>query len=186
MDFSAWKAYGGGKTQIYPMGAFGSEYSILHSQRTHMGSGLRQDLATHCLVEGKMYQLTTHFKLYDENMAPFSCSKAAQWGAEDYCVLLALEYKIGTTTNVINLHSNVHAPWVADEFNFYHKIFHAEAELAIADQVILQVKGPRPGVSVLMDEVKLHEYTLPEPSCTQLVRNPSASVSLSLFDIAQV
>merc|ERR1712194_765237 len=45
---------------------------------------------------------------------------------------------------------------------------------SIADEVILHVKGPRAGITILMDEVKLRKYVDAESSCTQLVKNPNA------------
>lgn len=176
LDHTAWKPFGG-QMELQHLGAFGTNTAIMHTNRPSLSSGPKQELETSCFIETKTYQLSTHFKLYDENMAPYACNIDAVWGADDYCIVMALEYDIGTTTQILNFVSDVTAPWRADEFNFFHKIFTANAELAVADKIDLHVKGPRAGVSILMDEVKLHEYVEPELSCTQLVRNPSAAVS---------
>ena len=155
----------------------------MHSNRPSVTSGPRQNLETSCLIDTKQYQLTTHFKLLDENMFPFQCDYKAQWASPDYCIVIALEYTTGNSTNVKNFVSDVDASWEAEEWNFFHKIFTVDADLSIADHVVLHVKGPRAGVSILMDQVNLHEYRPPNYSCNQLVKNSKAQVITLCFNI---
>lgn len=173
-DHPAWTLLGGEIDTYYP-GVFLTNTAIMHKNRPTYYSGLRQPLDTSCFVETKEYQLSTFFKLFDENMFPYQCDLNADWGSPDFCIVVAIEFYIGEEMHVINLLSDTTSDWVSDEWYFFHKIFTASADLSIADSAKILIKGPRSGVSILMDEVHLHEYHEPPGSCTQLVKNSVAT-----------
>jgi len=148
----------------------------MHKNRPNYISSVKQTLDASCFTETKEYQLTTFFKLFDENMLPYQCDLDAEWGTSEFCVVVAIEFFIGQELHVINLLSDTSAAWVDEDWYFFHKIFTASADLSIADSASILIKGPRSGVSVLMDEVHLHEYYEPVTYCSQLVKNSNALV----------
>lgn len=173
-DMNAWEAYGGA-TRLNDGGSFSSASAILHFNRPSRTSGMKQKIDTSCLVEKKMYQFSAHFQLFNETGGAFYCDCDAKWGDIDYCMILGVHYKIGNAKEKVLYFTNgFPSGWVAEEFNFFSTVVTIPAELSMATEAYIVIKGPRAGVSILSDMIEFKEYTPPTRKCGQMIRNPNA------------
>merc|ERR1712071_151882 len=110
-----------------------------------------------CLVEGRQYEFLADFKLLDEmnGGTPVACKRNVPWGDPDYCPLLSIMLMDdnGSAAAPVNLQNADPSTWFASEFNRYHTTFTVTAEMVAAYEVYIMFKGPRPGVTMLFDNV---------------------------------
>ena len=176
-DISGWSVRQSGTLDIYNDGADSTENSLKVSDRQMSGAGLKVDLNTTCLVEGKRYEFKAQTKLIDADGQPFACIASKGYNDPLACPLLGFEFINNGTSDVKHYSNDNPAEYEADGWNHYRAVFTITHQLATAESAFLMVQGPAPGVEIAIDRVTLKVHQPPQANCGQLVVNNNAEVS---------
>jgi len=172
---------GGGQIVIHPEGAGGSMNSYGHFGRTTIGGGPSHLIDLGCLVLGRQYEFTAKFKLLDENnnMTAYHCRNDVAWGDPQLCPLLSITMvdSSGNPTSPQNLANIDPSTIFADNFNNYKAIFTVDTAMASANEARIMIKGVRPGVATLLDDIEINLYEPPQYDCNALIPSGDFEVS---------
>jgi hypothetical protein len=166
---------GGGALSILNQGAEGSSKSLMLVERQAIGAGIKYDLNTTCLVEGKRYNFRTFHRLFvEDTMEPFVCDRSKGFGDPLQCPLLGFDITVNGTRSVAYYGNDHPAVFEADQWNEYQTIFTVSHEMATADSAFLMFQGATPGINIDIDRVSMNVYEPPTANCQQLVVNNNA------------
>lgn len=171
-----WRVHNGagGYVGIHPGGAGGSKFAYGHFGRKDKGGGPGLELDVGCLVNGTTYEFSAMLRLLDEydNNEYVACNRYLAWGDPDFCPLMSITFKDGTSAFTKNYDNMIPLTFVADDWNSYTARFTVTEEMQAMKTAVLVFKGVRPGLAILYDDVKLEVYEdLPPPGCSSLVIN---------------
>lgn len=168
-----WEQKGGpGSIKIVDGGASGSLKSFASVGRTSYAEGPSHPIEVLCLTRNVEYVIKAKFKLL-ENGTPFMCNKQAPWSDPLSCPVVSLILLLpnGVGQKVVDLDNSVPTEWIPEEFNDYAGIFTADEEMLNATVAHIMIKGPKPGVSILFDEISVSMYSEGEINCENLIVN---------------
>ena len=156
-----------------------------HFGRTSSGGGPSHIIDLGCLILGRQYEFTAKFKLLDEdnNNAPYHCRNDVAWGDPLLCPIFAITMidSDGNPVDAQNYNNIDPSTITAENFNKYRAIFTVDEAMATATEARILIKGPRPGVATLMDDIEINLYEPPPHDCTELVPNGDFEVSILCF-----
>jgi len=126
-------------------------------------------------VEGAQYEFTAKFKLIDEknNNEPVACRNDVAWGDPKLCPIFAI-IRVdadGNNVNAVNYINTDPSTSNATAFNKYRAIFTVDEDMASSKKASFILKGTRPEVATLFDDVVIKLYEPPEANCDRMVAN---------------
>lgn len=146
--------------------------AIEHYNRESKSSAIKVHLHPPCMVEGTHYVFKGVFKLYNEDGTPYWCNKESQFGANDFCVFASLYINDDTgTTHPVHMPNKSPEPWNTTDWNIYRADFIIDIDLAKAQAVKLLIRGPKAGISVVADDLRIEKYVPPLSDCSNLIKN---------------
>ena len=177
MGNDEWNTYSGGHVGVYEEG-FNSTTSIQHFDRTSSQSSLVHYLNPECLIEGQHYVFRAQFKLLDEDGNPYECDKSNFLANPEPCIIASLYVELPHGIAPLHIPNKSPTPWKATEWNVYRSDFMINFDFAEADLAELKIRGPKAGITVLMDNASIQTYVKPEIDChSNFVKNGDAEVS---------
>ena len=148
--------------------------AIAHYERTSSASSLVHRINPDCLIEGKHYVFRAQFKLVDEDDNPYMCDKDSD---DDPCMIASLYIEHPQGKEALHLPNKSPHEWDESDWNVYRADFIINLDLAEADIIELKIRGPKSGISIIMDNASIQRYVKPEVNCQQqFIRNGDLEV----------
>lgn len=171
-----WAQYGGPEqkeVKIVQGGHNGSPRAFASVDRTRYQEGPGHVLDIGCMMARVKYQFSAYFKLLDSNQngAPMVCDKLAPWADPKSCPLFSLVMNLPSGKKVLNMANANPDSWVANKFNRYEATFEVTDEMMNATSAYMMIKGPRPGVDIIFDQVEISIYDNETLNCDRLIEN---------------
>ena len=161
-----------------------SHKAISHYSRISPQSSLTHRLNSACLIEGQHYVFRAQFKLLDEDGNPYECDNSNDPANPDPCVIASIYIDLPHGMTPIHLPNKSPAPWNATGWNVYRSDFLTNVDLALAEVTELKIRGPKAGITVLMDNASIQAYVAPSVDCaTQFVKNGNLEVCCHVCNV---
>jgi len=175
VDTLGWSVEDSGEIDSFGQG-FNSSNSIIVSQRTVTSDGPRVRLPFMCLLEGNNWVFTAYMKLVDEDQNPYKCDKSAEYGEPQACPTVVIEINHRHGFHQIYVNDIANDEWLIDDWNAYTGRFTVSNELANAESAFIKIKGPGPGVSIILDGVSTSRQFEADDhvDCSQLIKTTNA------------
>jgi len=155
---------------------------VAHFNRTATSSSITHRINPICLVEGKHYILRAQMKLVDNDDNPYACdSSLYSDDNEDPCPIASIYVDLPTGIEPIHMPNKSPHEWNATGWNVYRSDFIINLDLASAQLTEVKFRGPKAGITVILDSVSIVEHTPPTVDCSgDLVMNGNLPVRTSL------
>lgn len=131
---------------------------MLGAARGRESLGPSQTVDVSCFESGKQYKLTAKLKIIDAFGRKIGCNKHAEYFDTEYCPLFTIYASTPFGNAQFNLGNSDISEWLKGEWNTYNAVFTVDNRLASATSAELRIRGPRPGVDIYFDDVKVEEY----------------------------
>ena len=142
-----------------------------------------QVLPVDCWQEGRAFEVFAKLHMKDQKNLQYGCDASA--GIYSHCPLLTIRYKTDAGDQKWLYVANLDiAPWDKNIYNNFYGIFEITEEMASATEAHWYFERPPPGITILIDGVRMDEFILdadPEykemsKSCDNFVINGNAEV----------
>jgi len=155
--------HSGGGIEMYTPG-YNSAFAFRSTRRKGTWQGPGQFLDTRCLTSGSQYEISAMVKLEDNNGVPQNCNPNQEnINAFDICPRVSLRLrhlagnKIGDPVDVSYAYplATTVGPYNKDDWNMIYGVFTVTESIASADTVFFFIDRARPGVNIIIDDVKM-------------------------------